>query len=244
MKLSGPSNSGPSVNPAIAPAADPAVDPATDPAASEFLDFDGYADGALGLGPGTRVAVWVRGCRRRCPGCIAPELWAGGNRTPVDQIVSQISGLLAKADGLTISGGEPFDQAEAVLALVRLVRQRAQTEVLIYTGYTIEEIQSGPPARKELLSNVDILIDGPYMEEEPDTLQWRGSDNQRVHLLSPQAQRHRDTKDLPWPEQRPLSIQMLSPSTFRLIGIPKRGDLPKFAKLLGDRGFEVIRDDE
>lgn len=213
-------------------------------ATSDVLDFDGYAEGVLGLGPGTRVALWVRGCDRHCPGCIAPELWKSGNATPVEEVASLLAEPLSRADGLTISGGEPFLQAEALLTLIGLVRRRVETEVLVYTGYTIEELRAGHPAWNNLLSDIDILIDGPYIEEEANTLVWRGSDNQRVHLLTPKAMRHNGTEDLRWPEHRPVSVQMLSPTKFRLIGIPGRGDLQNLGRLLSLRGLEVISNNE
>ncbi len=212
--------------------------------APNTLDFDGYAEGVLGLGPGNRVALWVRGCDRHCPGCIAPELWKGGDKTPVEEVASLLVGPLTRADGLTISGGEPFLQAEALTALIGLVRRQVETEVLVYTGYTVEELRAGPPAWRKLLSNIDILIDGPYIEEEANTLRWRGSDNQRVHLLTPKALRHNGVQDLKWPEHRSLSVQMLSPTRFRLIGIPERGDLQNLRRLLRERGLEVISSDE
>jgi anaerobic ribonucleoside-triphosphate reductase activating protein len=204
-----------------------------------LLDFDGYAEGILGLGPGARVIMWLRGCNRRCPECIAPELWKGGDPTPIDEIASLLLEPLSRADGLTISGGEPFLQAGAVVALIDRLRRSIKTEVLVYTGYTMEELQAGPSEWKDLVSVTDILIDGPYMEKQANTLQWRGSDNQRVHLLTPEARKHNGAEDLKWPKHRPLSVQMLSPTKYRLVGIPERGDLEKLRELLRERGLEV-----
>jgi anaerobic ribonucleoside-triphosphate reductase activating protein len=202
------------------------------------LDFAGYASGVEGLGPGTRAVIWVRGCPRRCPGCVAPELWTPGEPMPVEEVARIIAPLVVGADGLTISGGEPFDQPEALAALLDIVRRETDVEALVYTGYLLEELSAGVEANG-LLKRMDMVIDGPYREELPNTRQWRGSDNQRLHLLSPRAQRHAAAAEAPMPEARPLQVQMLAPNRFRIIGIPRRGDLDAYRAAMAARGLEV-----
>lgn len=207
---------------------------------SELLDYDGCAYPVEGLGPGRRVALWVRGCRRHCPECIAPELWAPGTPTPVADVAAELLPLLAGADGLTISGGEPFDQASALRTLVALLRVHHDVEVLVYTGYRREELADGEAAA--LLDAIDLLIDGPYDRDVPNTLGWRGSDNQRVHLLSPRAARYAALATAPMPDQRPLQVQMLGATRYRLIGIPRRGDLAAYRDAMAARGIQVQPD--
>ncbi len=210
----------------------------------EYIDFDGYAGEVEGLGPGQRVAIWVRGCTRQCPGCIAPELWKPGEEPAlIDDVVNMLEGPLSTARGLTVTGGEPFEQAEAVASLVTRLRERIPVEVLVYTGYRIEELRVGPPAWRDLLSIIDILVDGPYLEGEPNTLIWRGSDNQRVHLLTPGSRRYAGVEDAKMPHARHVSLQMLSPTKYRLIGIPGRGDLERLRRLLLERGLEMVQDE-
>ena len=210
----------------------------------EQLDYAGCAFPVEGLGPGRRVAMWVRGCLRHCAGCIAPELRQPGEPVAIAQVIDELLPLLAQADGLTISGGEPFDQAEALVILIDALREHNDYEVLIYTGYLREEIEQAGGAGVELLQRIDILIDGPFIESMADDLQWRGSDNQRIHLLSARVARYTDAVDLPWPEGRPLQIQMLSPTRYRIIGIPRRGDLEAYRAAMSARGFQIEQEHE
>ena len=92
---------------------------------------------------------------------------------------------MAKPDGITISGGEPFLQAEALVELLHLLKTGMHCDlgVIVYTGYTIEELQQMPSAQR-LLEQVDLLIDGPYMQTLDDGGSLRGSSNQRVIPLT------------------------------------------------------------
>lgn len=131
------------------------------------------------LGPGKRFAVWTQGCNRRCPGCTAPEAWdmQSGEEISVDALAMEIA--LSGADGLTISGGEPFLQPAALAGMIDLVRRRRDMGVIVYTGFTLEELREMPEAQA-LLERIDLLIDGPYIRERDDGLSLRGSSNQRV----------------------------------------------------------------
>ena len=75
-----------------------------------MLDYSGWAAGVHGLGPGRRVVLWVRGCSIGCPGCMTPELWAKVQPRPIEPLAEMLSGALQGHEGLTISGGEPFEQ--------------------------------------------------------------------------------------------------------------------------------------
>lgn len=136
------------------------------------------------LGPGRRLGVWVQGCNRRCPGCLSPEMQpAEGVFLPVDDILRRIPADIAP-EGLTISGGEPFDQPEGVAELAAWFVKRYSPDVLIYTGYTLEELQQrGDPATDTLLSLTAALVDGPYLRRENHGRGGMGSENQRLHLF-------------------------------------------------------------
>ena len=139
------------------------------------------------LGPGARAVVWVQGCPFKCPGCIVPESWdsAGGYELPIPDLAAWVlaqSGL----DGLTLSGGEPMAQAEALAELVSQVRAQRDLSVMCYTGYRLGDLtHRGTPDQHALLALCDILIDGPYIRSQHADLRWRGSRNQRVLALSP-----------------------------------------------------------
>lgn len=151
------------------------------------------------LGPGVRYALWVQGCPRRCPGCVAPEAQAldGGTELETGALAWEI--LLSGAEGLTISGGEPFLQAEALAELIRTVRRKRDLGVIVYTGYVYEELLADPAARA-LLEETDLLIDGPYVKELDDGKSLRGSSNQRVLTLT---ERYREELSLYGRPERP-----------------------------------------
>ena len=135
-------------------------------------------------GPGLRYTVFVQGCPHHCPGCHNPEThpFEGGYLADVEEIVRQV-GEDPLLSGVTFSGGEPFCQAEALVALGRRIRALGKN-IVIYSGYIFEELlQMGKkdPAVLALLQLADLLVDGPYLADERDlSLPFRGSRNQRL----------------------------------------------------------------
>ena len=135
-------------------------------------------------GPGLRYTVFVQGCPHHCPGCHNPEThpFEGGYLADVEEIVRQV-GEDPLLSGVTFSGGEPFCQAAALVALGRRIRALGKN-IVIYSGYTFEELlQMGKkdPAVLALLQLADLLVDGPYLADERDlSLPFRGSRNQRL----------------------------------------------------------------
>ena len=133
-------------------------------------------------GEGLRAVLWVAGCGHACPGCHNPITWDACGGLPFDDAArDELFELLARdyIAGLTLSGGDPLFPAnrEDVTALCRTVRTRFPDKTIwLYTGYVWEEICGLP-----LLRDVDVVVDGPYIEAERDPLlEWRGSANQRV----------------------------------------------------------------
>ena len=140
-------------------------------------------------GEGVCVSFWVQGCPHKCHGCQNPETWdfSGGKERPMDirgQIVKAIC-----ANGITrnfsVLGGEPLceENLEEVDQIITTVRTAfPHIKIFVWTGYTLEELQKNTnPHIISILSQIDTLIDGPYIEEERDiTLDLRGSKNQRV----------------------------------------------------------------
>lgn len=138
------------------------------------------------LGPGQRAVLWVAGCGRGCADCISPEMQPldAGRAVPVARLAERVLGIYPPLDGLTVSGGEPFDQAESLAAFLRIVRRhRPAWTVIVYSGYVIGEIRADP-VRTLLLKECDVLIDGPYQREMPRIHPLAGSGNQRVHGLT------------------------------------------------------------
>lgn len=136
---------------------------------------------SLVSGPGRRGVLWVTGCRRRCPGCIKPEYLAfsvGAERTVRD--LAEYFTSIPDIQGVTFSGGEPFEQAEGLRELALRLR-KSGLGVGSYSGYSIEAIRSSRPM-SALLETLDFLIDGEYRQGD-GPFQWMGSSNQRFHDL-------------------------------------------------------------
>ncbi len=139
-------------------------------------------------GPGIRLVVYTQGCKHNCVGCHNPETHSfhGGQLISINEIFNMIkeNPLL---DGITFSGGEPFEQAENVAILGEKVKKTG-LNVVTYTGYTYEEMLeqlSKNKSWKRLLNCTDILIDGPFqIDKKSLELKFRGSSNQRIIEVS------------------------------------------------------------
>lgn len=133
-------------------------------------------------GPGFRFSCFVQGCPHRCPGCHNPDSHDPGGG--YEMTVEEVAGELLKnplTDGLTLSGGDPFSQPEDCLALAKIAHGH-KLNVWAYSGWTFEYLRDqGTGAQKALLAELDVLVDGPFLQEARTlSLPWRGSGNQRV----------------------------------------------------------------
>ena len=148
------------------------------------LQIAGIVDDSIVDGDGCRLTVFVQGCPRRCPGCQNPETqpMEGGHAIDTAAILQQMAENPILS-GVTFSGGEPFLQPAPLASLARAVHQRG-LDVWSYSGFTLEELAERAEkdkATRALLSELDVLVDGPYEESQRDlTLHFRGSRNQRV----------------------------------------------------------------
>jgi anaerobic ribonucleoside-triphosphate reductase activating protein len=136
-------------------------------------------------GPGVRAVIWVQGCSLGCPGCFNPEThpFTGGELVSVGDLFERIAALKKAVEGITISGGEPFQQRRPLLALLWRVRQETTLSVVLFTGYTWDEVQRMPDA-DALLACIDVLIAGRYDQTRRLARDLRGSANKTVHFLT------------------------------------------------------------
>lgn len=140
--------------------------------------------GSVVEGPGRRSVVQLQGCERRCPGCFVPETHPvdGGVLMNIGEVVELLLDPAGTPrDGVTILGGEPFQQPDGLAALVRELKANG-LHVTLYSGYTLEEIRAcAEPGVCEALAHTDILIDGAFVRSLTDNAgEWRGSTNQRI----------------------------------------------------------------
>lgn len=137
-------------------------------------------------GPGKRACIWVQGCSIQCKNCALPQTWAKneGQKFSVDEMAEKILNI-EEIEGVTFTGGEPFDQAEALFKLA-LKLKKTGLSIITFTGYKIENIKNSKNRSwHNLLSETDVLIDSPYIYEKSDfNRPLVGSSNQRYHFLS------------------------------------------------------------
>ncbi|MBE7382817.1 MAG: radical SAM protein [Leptolyngbya sp. SIO1E4] len=149
----------------------------------------GYVDRSEVNGPGCRAVIWVQGCPRACPGCFNPDSWSfePNQLISIDELVARILGE-PRNQGVTFSGGEPFWQAPTLTEIARRVHAQG-LNVMSFTGFTVEQLRSNsaPPGAQDLLAQLDILVDGPYVESLAinDPTSPVSSKNQRVHIFNP-----------------------------------------------------------
>lgn len=174
------------------------------------------------LGYGTRFGIWTIGCPRRCPNCSNPELRDSNSDKciEVSSILSLISQYKEKIDGVTITGGDPFMQADALKELLLGIEKLGIQDTLVYTGYTFDEIQSDYKM-SQILSLVGVLVDGPYIDALNDNKSIRGSSNQHIIVLRESlTDRYRDVDS--WKRK---SQTIYTYTSLYSIGIPHKGDL-------------------
>jgi anaerobic ribonucleoside-triphosphate reductase activating protein len=162
-------------------------------------------------GPGSRTVLWLQGCSIQCEGCWNDELWSfsGGRKMSSEEII-QI--LQNNTDvGLTLLGGEPLDQAPAVLELIENCHTSG-FDVMLYTGYELEELSK---VQKQCVEQSDIVIHGRYVEDlRSENLLWRGSTNQDILINSQKYH------DLELEERRQMEIHIDELGQVKVIGYP------------------------
>lgn len=164
------------------------LQPAGDAAGDVWLALHAWERRSRANGPGVRFAIWFQGCSLGCPGCFNPDTHDGAarERRTAGTLITEILAQGSAIEGVTVSGGEPFEQPEGLLALVRGLREHPgsqQLSIIVFSGFTLEEVRAqslGP----DTLACIDVLIDGRYVAGERHAQQMRGSHNQRIHRLS------------------------------------------------------------
>jgi len=189
------------------------------------------------LGYGQRVAIWMQGCSLQCPGCISRDTWAHGQgQVAFSALTPNLVRWLPEADGLTVSGGEPFEQPWALKRLLWWWRQHHGGDILVFSGFSWEQLQQ---QHAELLGLIDVLISDPYRAEAGQTLALRGSDNQRLHLLTPLAKERYKVLH----RQRALDI-CWDGDRLWMAGIPHPDDLKELHLKLQERGLSFQSSDQ
>lgn len=135
-------------------------------------------------GPGNRFVIWTQGCSLNCHGCWnqGTHSFKGGKKFSTVELLTLISKEL-NVEGITISGGEPFEQTNELFKLTKLIKNTTNLSQIIYSGYTLKEIEEDP-MKSKILANIDVLIDGRYNAEKLSKNGAIGSTNQRHHFFT------------------------------------------------------------
>jgi anaerobic ribonucleoside-triphosphate reductase activating protein len=199
------------------------------------------------LGPGRRVGLWTQGCSIGCAGCISQDTWDadGEHHIDVDALVQWCRSTTADVlDGVTISGGEPFDQPVALGALLdRLHAWRdtleAPFDILCYSGHPLRRLEREHGA---LLAKLDAIVPEPFVASLPLGPVWRGSSNQPLVPLSPLGRaRYAPFLDLPATEAAKRLQVSVEPERIWYIGIPDRDDMGRIEHACAARGLVFMK---
>ena len=197
------------------------------------------------LGPGQRIGLWLQGCSIRCKGCVSRDTWPqdATKAMPVAALLDWCRRVAVPGcDGITLSGGEPFDQPKALAALLAgLDAWRTQDgldfDILCYSGYSLKTLEK---KHAPLLAQLDALIPEPYAAGRPLGHLWRGSDNQTLVPLSARgAARYRDYAAAPQPPEEKRMQVGVDHGRLWMIGIPHRGDMAALEELCRARGLTL-----
>jgi anaerobic ribonucleoside-triphosphate reductase activating protein len=187
------------------------------------------------LGPGKRIGIWVQGCSIRCQDCINPSLWENGKgkQMPIPALFEIVNLLGNDFDGITITGGEPFDGYPQLMAFATLIKRKTALHVLCYTGYYLHELESKFPD-KAFYTCIDTLIDGTFDINQPSSESDKGSDNQtRYSFINgmPVETNHNQSEKI-W------SLKC-SENTVYMAGIPAKNEIKTMQKKLKKEGIRI-----
>ena len=171
------------------------------------------------LGYGNRIGIWTIGCTHHCENCSNPELWKPNPDKNISlNTVMECVCQVAHADGITITGGEPFEQPEELYELVKALKRAGYEDILIYSGYTRKELNQKGALVQGILEETGILVDGLYLNSLNDNKSFRGSSNQNIYILDERLkERYQDAEN--WERKTQILVKE---NQIQAIGIPRR----------------------
>ncbi len=198
------------------------------------------------LGPGRRIVVWLQGCSRHCPGCDSIDTWDcnAGKTLNVEYLAARIARIVKTEhlDGISITGGEPFEQADALICLLEILKNnlcdksddaksQSNFSILVFTGFSQGYIRNKFPL---LDSIVDVLVCGSYMKDRPKVNCLIASSNQKLVYLNELVKA--DFQTYLNKSEQPIQFDIKGSDVY-IVGIPNNGDLSMIQQQLKERGI-------
>jgi len=188
------------------------------------------------LGKGKRIGIWVQGCSLACEGCISQTLQtkAGGQEINIAQLVDEIVKVKQHFKGITITGGEAFQQYQELIAFCAYLKQKTGMEIYVFSGYTLKELYTKFPD-KLFLKYIDYLMDGRYEKNKHDNQNIRGSTNQNLYkFVASKAILQKS-----FFKSGKFSINVDVDKQVYLSGIPKDNELKQLSDYLNKTGINL-----
>ena len=184
-------------------------------------------------GPGVRAVIWVQGCTIGCAGCYSAPTHPHSSNSLVEpsEVVEWIR-TIPDIEGITISGGEPFEQAAALVDIIsQMKRVRPELTVFIFSGHEYQTLlQSEEKSVRELIQHSDMLSTGPYIAKLRDQgLLWRGSSNQELHYIT---ERYQSSMEETWLEDSPTEEYAIHNEAIQFTGFG--GKSSKFLRMASE----------
>ena len=188
------------------------------------------------LGPGRRLGIWTQGCSLHCDGCLSPLLWdqQGGQRVNVERLAEDIIAVQAHFDGITITGGEPFEQYKPLLVFCSILKSYTDLDIFVFSGYTLAELVALYPDQS-FMTVLDYLLDGHYKQNAHENQNVRGSSNQELYKFEQGIAVRQETY---FPAQT-WSVSVSESHSIFLTGIPKKDDLSTIIHQFADSGLTI-----
>jgi len=187
------------------------------------------------LGEGKRIGIWVQGCNLGCKGCVNKTLWntTGGKNISVVDVFNWVIERQNDFDGITISGGEPFQQYEQLIAFLHLIKTKTNLTVHCFSGYYLNELQEQFPD-KLFLKYIDTLVDGRYIEKQHENSNLKGSANQSIYnvLETVPVKKNKSKTSTKW------SVNVSNENEIYMAGIPKKNELKTLCNELAEVGIQ------
>lgn len=186
------------------------------------------------LGEGKRIGIWVQGCTLACDGCINEMIWSKkkGKAVAIYDLYQYIHSISEDFDGITISGGEPFQQYEQLIAFSYLIKTRTKLNIHCFTGYEIKELEDLFPD-KLYLQYIDSLVDGRYVKELHSNNNLVGSSNQKTYRIKNGKAKLSTMQN----GSKKWSLSVTQDGTIYMAGIPKEKEIEMIENHLSDAGL-------